>query len=193
MIRLLGVITGSALAVATLLLFIGIPEFKSDAVQAERTPVRRPLPTQAVEQPEPVPGPGPAQDARLQAEAAAGAEPDSAEAGPIAAAASPAATAAPAEAGDDDAVAATRQPAPAPQPTPADEDGWYAFWTPFKSRIAAEGFVARLQSVTGLDYRIVRREPGAWEVSFSYREDDDIVRHLSTISAATGLDLPETP
>lgn len=191
MIRLLGVITGSAVAVATLLLFIGIPQFRSDAVQAERTPVRLPRPTQAVERPDRKREPEVQAAADSPAEPAADADADDGDSGTAAAPATPVAAAD--EPGGDGDGAVNRQAAPASQAFPPAEDSWYAFWSPFKSRIAAEGFIARLQSVTGLDYRVVRRAPGAWEVSFSYRDDDDIVRHLSQISAATGLDLPETP
>ena len=67
---------------------------------------------------------------------------------------------------------------------------WYSFWNPFRSEIAAAGFVAQLERVTGIDYRVVKIKPGVYEVAFAY--DDDAERHakLSQISAATGLDLP---
>jgi len=67
---------------------------------------------------------------------------------------------------------------------------WYSFWNPFRSEIAATGFVAQLERVTGIDYRVVKIKPGVYEVAFAY--DDDAERHakLSQISAATGLDLP---
>ena len=67
---------------------------------------------------------------------------------------------------------------------------WYSFWNPFRSEIAANGFVAQLERVTGIDYRVVKIKPGVYEVAFAY--DDDAERHakLSQISAATGLDLP---
>ena len=37
---------------------------------------------------------------------------------------------------------------------------WYSFWNPFRSEIAANGFVAQLEKVTGLDYRVVRVKTG---------------------------------
>jgi hypothetical protein len=69
---------------------------------------------------------------------------------------------------------------------------WYSFWNPFRSELAASGFVSRLEKVTGLDYRVVKVKTGVYEVAFAY--GDDIERHakLSQISAATGLDLPDS-
>jgi hypothetical protein len=67
---------------------------------------------------------------------------------------------------------------------------WYSFWTPFRSQIAASGFVARLEEVTGLDYRVVKIKTGVYEVAFAYDNDDERRNKLSQISAATGLDLP---
>jgi len=69
---------------------------------------------------------------------------------------------------------------------------WYSFWNPFRSEIAASGFVAQLERVTGMDYRVVKIKPGVYEVAFAY--DDDAERHakLAQISAATGLDLPDS-
>jgi hypothetical protein len=69
---------------------------------------------------------------------------------------------------------------------------WYSFWNPFRSEIAANGFVSQLERVTGIDYRVVKIKPGVYEVAFAY--DDDAQRHakLAQISAATGLDLPDS-
>ena len=75
-------------------------------------------------------------------------------------------------------------------PATVAEMQWYAFWSPFRSEIAATGFVAQLQRVTGIDYRVVKVEPGVYEVAFAYSEDDEITNNLSQISAATGLELP---
>ena len=59
-------------------------------------------------------------------------------------------------------VAVPPAPEPAitePDPLPIDtgpppEPHWYSFWNPFRSEIAANGFVSRLESVTGIDYRV---------------------------------------
>jgi len=69
---------------------------------------------------------------------------------------------------------------------------WYSFWNPFRSEIAANGFVSQLEKVTGLDYRVVRVETGVYEVAFAYNDDTERRRKLSQISAATGLDLPDS-
>ncbi len=77
----------------------------------------------------------------------------------------------------------------APQPEPLLEEHWYAFWSPFRSEIAANGFVSRLQQTTGMDYRVVKLKPGVYEVAFAYTDQDDIEQKLARISAATGLDM----
>jgi hypothetical protein len=69
---------------------------------------------------------------------------------------------------------------------------WYSFWNPFRSQIAADGFVAQLEKVTGLDYRVVKVKTGVYEVAFAYDDDEERRDKLSQISAATGLDLPDS-
>ena len=68
---------------------------------------------------------------------------------------------------------------------------WYAFWSPFSSELAANGFVSQLQRTTGMDYRVVRLEPGVYEVAFAYEAETDIETRLAAISAATGLEMPD--
>ncbi|MDH3441242.1 MAG: YtxH domain-containing protein, partial [Gammaproteobacteria bacterium] len=41
-------------------------------------------------------------------------------------------------------------------PVLQEELQWYSFWNPFRSEIAARGFVTQLEKVTGLDYRVVK-------------------------------------
>jgi len=69
---------------------------------------------------------------------------------------------------------------------------WHAFWNPFRSRIAAEGFVGQLEKVTGLDYRVVKIKTGVYEVTFGYEDDAERRNKVSLIASATGLDLPES-
>jgi hypothetical protein len=71
----------------------------------------------------------------------------------------------------------------------AVEEHWYAFWSPFRSEIAANGFVAKLQESTGIDYRVVKVKTGVYEVAFAYTDDADIEAKLERISGATGLEL----
>lgn len=66
---------------------------------------------------------------------------------------------------------------------------WYAFWNPFRSELAARGFVSQLEKVTGLDYRIVKVKAGVYQVAFAYADDAERDLRLSQIQAATGLDL----
>ena len=69
---------------------------------------------------------------------------------------------------------------------------WHEFWNPFRSELAAQGFVSQLEKVTGLDYRVVKVKAGVYQVGFAYRDDDERRFKISQISAATGLDLPQT-
>ena len=68
---------------------------------------------------------------------------------------------------------------------------WQSFWNPFRSEIAANGFVAQLERVTRLDYRVVRVKPGHYEVAFAYLDDAERRPKLSQIEAATGLELSQ--
>jgi hypothetical protein len=89
----------------------------------------------------------------------------------------------------------TTEPVVAQSPAPAEppEQHWYSFWNPFRSEIAARGFVSQLERVTGIDYRVVKVGTGVYEVAFAYTDDSERADKLSRISAATGLDLPDSP
>ncbi len=76
-------------------------------------------------------------------------------------------------------------------PAIQDELQWSSFWNPFRSEIAARGFVNQLEKVTGLDYRVVKVRTGVYEVAFAFDSDVERQTKLSQISAATGLDLPD--
>ena len=79
-----------------------------------------------------------------------------------------------------------------PGPEDIVEDNWYAFWSPFRSEIAANGFVAKLQETTGIDYRVVKVKTGVYEVAFAYVDDADIQDKLARISSATGLNMTDS-
>jgi len=152
MIRIVGILCGSALAVAFLIVALGVPDVlpnKNEEVQPE--PV---VATTIAIEPEPI-EPRPA---------AIEPEPVAIEPEPVAA-------------------------ANTPEP-PIVIENWYAFWTPFRSELAANGFIAQLQRTTGLDYRVMKQEPGVYAVAFAYANDSDIQGKLSAISTATGLELP---
>ena len=163
MYRVLGALIGSALAIGALLHLTGVHRLApaGGLPAAPTATASRPAPAAR----EPV---GPDEAPAAVATAAAG----------LAATVSPAPEPLPYE------------PAgPEPQPEP-ETQRWHAFWSPFRSRIAANGFVAQLQRVTGLDYRVVNTRPGVYEVAFAYGEDDEIAESLAQIAAATGLDVP---
>ncbi len=89
-----------------------------------------------------------------------------------------------------EAVAAP-DPVDDPQPVAA-APRWHSFWSPFGSRIAADGFISRLESVTGFDYRVLKIDNGVYEVAFSYADDNERDAMLSAIASATGLELPDS-
>jgi len=190
-IRLIGVLTGSALAIGLLLLVLGVPELGSQPVADETAApdessfvvaqqASPAVPTEfssdASAMEEVLEEPAPAEEAGAAAEVAALAETE-AEAAP--------------------AVATTEVPDLDPDidsaqmlaETDAVEQNWYAFWSPFRSRIAADGFVSELSRTAGLDYRVVKLKPGVYEVAVAYTDDADIEDKLTRISAATGLDM----
>lgn len=154
MFRLAGLLTGSAVAIALILLVLGIPELPPEAESlpppTEITPpvveIPEPAPLSTPEEPEPTPLPMPA----------------------------------------------ATPPAPEvsqPEPTPVK---WHAFWSPFGSRIAADGFVSRLESVTGFDYRVVKVDNGVFEVAFAHTTDRERDEMLAVIASAAGLELPDS-
>ena len=166
MIRLLGAITGSALALAALLVLVGVPQFKAEPNDVVRSVVTLPLRVEPVEEIFAAPTVVQEQAPVAQQQTAVEAE--------------PAATEVLESAGVDEVAALL-----------PDTQQWYAFWSPFRSEIAASGFITQLQRVTGLDYRVVKIKPGIYEVAFAYADDTDIPVNLSQISVATGLDMPE--
>lgn len=185
MIRLLGAITGSALALAALLVFIGIPQFKVEPDESDHAVLTLPLPTEAVDvltpessSPQVTETPATIEDIPVDDVAVA----------------DTAITTTPAESAEEifTSEAAFDDPFADAIADPMADQQWYAFWSPFRSELAANGFISQLQRVTGLDYRVVKIKPGVYEVAFAYIDDTDISLNLSQISAATGLDMPES-
>lgn len=194
MIRLLGAITGSALALATLLVVIGIPQFKTESSAHESAIVTLPFATNPVDTRD---GKSKSPDVGTVIEfpeASVATIADDGAADPVDTLVDDAGTAAD-HPPDFDSSAWHREPmapiAVESRPVLDTPQSWYAFWSPFRSELAANGFVARLQSVTGLDYRVVRVKPGVYEVAFAYEDDGDISANLTQITAATGLELPQ--
>ncbi len=170
MIRILGVICGATIATGLLTWLVGVPQFTNERVAAEPRPA-------VVALPEPAP-PSPAPPIDSAAVTAALAEVAERPAGTLP-------NPLPQEPSGGEHVAPDEEPSGA---TPAATQ-WFTFWAPFRSEIAATGFVGRLQSVTGLDYRVVRAKPGVYEVEFAYTDESEIDSNLASISAATGLEL----
>jgi hypothetical protein len=162
MIRLLGAITGSALALAALLVLVGVPQFKAEPKDIARAVLTLPLRAEPVIE----------EMTLVEAESEPNIEPL-------------------VEPTIEPAIESAIEPKTVEVLQP-DSQQWYAFWSPFRSEIAASGFITQLQRVTGLDYRVVKIKPGVYEVAFAYAEDGDIPVKLSQISAATGLDMPGT-
>ena len=166
MIRMLGVLCGAAIATGLLTWLVGVPQFTS-----EREPVENALAVVTL----PAATLPPAPPEQEQEPVVAKPEDNRLGQEPLQEPGQPAVPTEPL-----DEFAETLQ-----QP----ETQWFAFWSPFRSEIAANGFIGRLQSVTGLDYRVVKVGPGDYEVAFAYVTDDEIQSNLATIAAATGLEL----
>lgn len=197
MFRLLGFLAGSTIAIVVIVFLVGTPEFhlageptddaRYDEAIRKLKEKQQDLPAApAMAAVEPPPATPPAEAEPPPAEA----ESTPAEAG--------ATVAAPAtdptngfEAVRPSDAGSGISPTPAPTAGPGSELAWQAFWNPFRTEIAARGFVRQLEKVTGLDYRIVKVETGSYQVAFAYGTDAERRTRLSQIAAATGLDLED--
>ncbi len=180
MIRLLGAITGSALALAALLVLVGVPQFKVEPKEIERAVLTLPFRAGPVIEQAPI------DDVDTEAVEITAQEPDIEPESEALVDTAIADEAIANEAIADDAI---EMLAEALQP---DSLQWYAFWSPFRSEIAASGFITQLQRVTGLDYRVVKIKPGVYEVAFAYEDEAEREGKMSLIASATGLDLPQS-
>lgn len=185
MFRLLGFLVGSVTAITVMLIVLGIPDFHFDEGTDDQQRFDAAVEMLKEKQQE-------AANAVEQAVAAVAI--DTAEPQPVEALPDP-------EVDADEQVVA--EPPVEDTPLPTSEDNvvvpsideelqWYSFWNPFRSEIAARGFVSQLEKVTGLDYRVVKVKTGVYEVAFAYGDDGERRTKLSQISAATGLDLPDS-
>lgn len=159
MLRLIGMLTGSALAIAVLIVAVGVPRL---AAPDPEPVAAAPIETSGT-------------DVAIPEPAATGLEPE-AEPEPL-----------PEPEPEPEPAAALVEQVFAPEP--AIEEKWYAFWSPFRSELAANGFVARLQDATGIDYRVLKVGTGVYEVAFAYSDEADIEAKLQRIADATGLDM----
>ena len=165
MLKLIGILTGSAIAVAFLIIALGVPEFSSQAPEQEMvSEISIEPPAERVFEPEPEPEPEPILTPNPELVAEIDATPD---------------------------TEALIEEIFNPGPEAIVEENWYAFWSPFRSEIAANGFVSKLQETTGIDYRVVKVKTGVYEVAFAYIDDADIQDKLARISNATGLNMTD--
>ena len=180
MLRLIGIMTGAALAIAFLIVALGVPEFSAPEAGVDPEPVLEmavqpePVPVADTE-PESITVPAPQPEAEPEAKPAAEAEPEPDY-----------------EALVEQIFAPEPEAGPESGPEAGVDKNWYAFWSPFRSELAANGFVSKLQESTGIDYRVVKVKTGVYEVAFAYSDDADIQDKLTRISAATGLDMSDS-
>ena len=179
MLKLIGILIGSALAVAFLILALGVPDFAA------------PEPEQQVA-------------AEIVAEQIASsgsvtelvlAEPDDTELVLASSETDPELVEMQEALADIDASPETEaliEQIFNPGPEIIVEENWYAFWSPFRSEIAANGFISKLQETTGIDYRVVKVKIGVYEVAFAYVDDADIQDKLVRISNATGMNMTDS-
>ena len=177
MLRLTGILIGSALAIGLLILMLGVPQFADP--DPEPSPVGASL---AANEPNPVPDPEPVGASLLANEPTPVPDPEPVGASLLAKEPEP-------EPEPDTEALIEQIFSPDPVAELPVEDNWYAFWSPFRSELAANGFVSKLQETTGIDYRVVKVKTGVYEVAFAYTDDADVQDKLARISAATGLDM----
>jgi hypothetical protein len=164
MIRLLGFLVGSAASIGAIFLLLGVPELNLSNPNLDKERFE-----EALQQ---------LRDKQRQVEQVVADE------------ATPEAPAPDMPITPEAPVAEQEMTANAIAPAIVNEQHWHTFWNPFRTEIAARGFVSQLERVTGLDYRIIKVKTGVYEVAFAYKSDADRQLHLSQIQAATGLDLP---
>lgn len=174
MLKLIGILIGSALAVAFLILALGVPELTPDSgsVSESSGSVSEPVFSEP-DDVELVPVMSSETDPELAPEPEL--VPESLETDP--------------ELAETEALI---EQIFNPDPETFVEENWYAFWSPFRSEIAANGFVSKLQETTGIDYRVVKVKTGVYEVAFAYVDDADIQDKLARISSATGLNMTDS-
>ena len=196
MLRILGFITGAAVAIATIVIVMGTPELiespTADATQELAFAVDVPdeVVTATVAEVPPEPEPPLATEPPVEAELLADLDLFTAAELPTEELVEPVETPAPLQTPDLPTEPEELLAADTPATDIADAQ-WHSFWNPFRSQIAANGFAARLSAVTDIDYRVVRLKPGAYQVAFAYTDDNERVAKLAQIQTATGLNLPE--
>ena len=176
MFRILGFILGSAVSIAAIFMVLGVPEIRLPSAEADQARFDAALQKIREKQPAVEEIVATTEEIAVPTEAAIESVSDEALM-PMTA-----------DLVDEMAI----EPMTEPQDIYNPEQYWHEFWNPFRSEIAARGFVSQLEKVTGLDYRVMKVEAGVYQVGFAYSDDDERRFKISQISAATGLDLPQT-
>ncbi len=83
------------------------------------------------------------------------------------------------------------RPSSSPVAEPPGEPRWHPIWNPFRSELSARGFAARLEGLTGLEYRVTQISLGSYQVAFAHMDDAERQTNLARIEATTGLRLTE--
>jgi len=71
--------------------------------------------------------------------------------------------------------------------TTAEGGQWFAFWTPFRSRVSAQGFATHLGVSAGQEIRVLRMGPGEYRVAFFHSGEDERRDQLARLEQASGL------
>lgn len=85
----------------------------------------------------------------------------------------------------------TDQASGAPARAAPGEPQWHPIWNPFRSEVSARGFAARLESLTGLEYRVTEVSSGSYQVAFAHLDESERQTKLARIEESTGLRLTE--
>lgn len=178
MLKLIGILIGSALAVAFLILALGVPDFAAPEPEPEQQVAAEMVAEQIASS-------GSVTELVL---ASSVTDPELVEPDAEPIEAQEALT----DIDPDPETEALIEQIFNPGPDDNIEDNWYAFWSPFRSEIAANGFISKLQETTGIDYRVVKVKIGVYEVAFAYVDDADIQDKLVRISNATGMNMTDS-
>lgn len=65
----------------------------------------------------------------------------------------------------------------------------HLFWSPFRSKWAAEGFARRLTNSTQIPIEVISAGKGNFRVAFNYRDESERSAHIERIETITGLQL----
>ena len=180
MFRILGFILGSAVSIAGIFVVLGVPEVHLSGTESDQARFDAALQKIRERQPAAEEILDAIKDVASPTEAVV----DEAEESP------PAEVTLPVVA--ETVNAPIYEPLTEPQDVYNPEQHWHEFWNPFRSEIAARGFVSQLEKVTGLDYRVMKINAGVYQVGFAYSDDNERRVKIDLISAATGLDLPQS-